>query len=426
MEKPQAFMEKSNVQQPAAFNSAAKPALVVPAGCPFSADFKMGAVEENDQVPPTYRYTTPKATGVKSGTIHATEVEVVEPKTTTAPVDPPLGVLEHFKGNFVGTGFNMIFRPKNPQSLPPMAKETGVPAERDDNILELNLTTERLKFKKPLGDVPNRGLFGQVDISLNGVPYVQRINDVTNHNTGRADKEPTGIHFEPGMWIHVPATTIPKHPASLARMASIPHGTVINAQGLDPKDQDIFRGFVVPGGPRFDPLMDTTPFVINDPGTRIHFPSMDAEKDNTPRIPQDLSKFIETGLITSEIIKNPNLVLVKANEGKKFVETIVFTVSTSQRTVGEGISNIDFLEGHATEDHKANADASHMESIFWIMKVKHQIQLKPWKIGDPEMILTPIDTAPGVLAPRFKVCPDRPITAPRVIEVIATDRKSVV
>jgi hypothetical protein len=94
-----------------------------------------------------------------------------------------------------------------------------------DNVLELNVTTETMSFSSPLGSVPNRGSKSQADIFLNGVPYLQAVNDVT---TGT----PIGIHLEPGIWLQVPATTNPHEPITVTRMASIPHGTTIMAQGV--------------------------------------------------------------------------------------------------------------------------------------------------------------------------------------------------
>jgi hypothetical protein len=74
--------------------------------------------------------------------------------------------------------------------------------------------------------VPNRGSGAQGDIFLNAVPYVQSINDVTTLPA-------QGIHFEPGMWLAVPPTTQPAETATIyTRMASIPHGVTINAQGI--------------------------------------------------------------------------------------------------------------------------------------------------------------------------------------------------
>ncbi len=91
------------------------------------------------------------------------------------------------------------------------------------------MTTETISFSSSPGRVPNRGLEAQNDIFLNGVPYVQAINDVTNPNTGKGDAAPIGIHFEPGLWMNIPATTKTLVLAnSLVRMGSIPYGTTIN------------------------------------------------------------------------------------------------------------------------------------------------------------------------------------------------------
>ena len=143
----------------------------------------------------------------------------------TAP-PPPLGPLAFFVGDFVGNGFNTIFRPDSaatPTQLPNPVPPAPPP---HDNVLELNLTSETLSFSKSLGSVPNRGTGTQQDAFLNGVPYVQSINDITIRG------ESVGIHFEPGIWIHVPATTVPPLGETVTRMASIPHGTTIDAQGL--------------------------------------------------------------------------------------------------------------------------------------------------------------------------------------------------
>ena len=179
------------------------------------------------------------------------------PAVTTPP--PPLGPLSAFVGDWVGNGFNTIFRPDS--AATPTALPNPVPAAPPhDNILELNLTSETLSFSKSLGSVPNRGTGPQPDAFLNGVPYVQTINDITIHG------ESVGIHFEPGIWIHVPATTIPPLGETVARMASIPHGTTIEAQGLvDPPT----------AGPPMIAAVDITP-IINATGNPFKFPSQTA------------------------------------------------------------------------------------------------------------------------------------------------------
>ena len=62
------------------------------------------------------------------------------------------------------------------------------------------------------------------DINMFGVTYMQQINE--------ANQPAAGLHVEPGIWANVPQTSDPTEPPSVVRMASIPHGTVINAQGV--------------------------------------------------------------------------------------------------------------------------------------------------------------------------------------------------
>ena len=94
--------------------------------------------------------------------------------------------------------------------------------------------------------------------SLNGVPYLQTISDVTDPKTT------TPIHLEPRTVVIVPST---QHPAesysNFVGMASIPHGTTINAEGTT---------FIVNGGPKID-RVDITPFPIDNLGSRIRFPA---------------------------------------------------------------------------------------------------------------------------------------------------------
>jgi hypothetical protein len=140
---------------------------------------------------------------------------------------PTLAALAGFAGTFTGNGFNTIFRPQRPRSPTPLP----VPVPGSDNVLELNLTSETLSFSPGLGSIPNRGTV-QGDIFLNGVPYVQAVNDVTFPG------QSTGIHFEPGIWLIVPKTTAPNVPGSVARMASIPHGTTIRRKGAHLRSPD--------------------------------------------------------------------------------------------------------------------------------------------------------------------------------------------
>jgi hypothetical protein len=323
-----------------------------------------------------------------------------------APLAPALGPLANFTGNFAGSGFNTIFRPDNSTTPTPFPKPvSGQP----DNVLELNLTHETLSFSSSLGSVPNRGMV-QADAFLNGVPYLQSISDVT---TGRS----IGIHFEPGLWVIVPPTSDPAEGSTLVRMASIPHGTTINAQGT----------FVSHAGPPTIPPVDITPFVEGSPGFLIPFPSQTASNNDTPRIPQDLTSFIAAGTITQAILTDPNTVLRNAITGLDITETITISVSTapSLPLFGGGSDNIAFLWGNAgavTAPHPAgqNAQTLQMTATFWIETVKRTILVPIFREGQPPLTLKPTPNHPNEPLPEFTVRPPFPLPRPRPITITFT------
>jgi hypothetical protein len=315
----------------------------------------------------------------------------------SAAPEPDLGGIAGFRGTFRGTGLNTIFRPQDfavsPTPLPTTAHGP------DDNVLELNLTEETLGFSDPLGSIPNRGMV-QGDIFLNGIPYLQKVKDVTEPD------EPVDIHFEPGVWLSVPATTVPAESATLVRMASIPHGTTIEAQGTS---------FVVDGGPRIDPV-DITPFVIGDPSSRIRFPSQDVTDDATFRIPQQLKAFVDAGTITQDILDNPNLVIENRANAQNITSTTVIIISTNpgDPLFGGGTDNIAFLLG----DRNAaapNANAVEMTAIFWIETVSDQITLPAVYPGMP--VVVEGSGGAGAPVPTFTVSSDSPIAAGTQIDV---------
>jgi hypothetical protein len=345
--------------------------------------------------------------------------EIKHPDTIRLAVTPPaapLGVLAKFAGDFAGVGFNTIFRPNSnaPTTTNFVNPVTPAPTQPpSENVLELNLTTETLSFSGPLGNVPNRGLQIQNDIFLNGVPYVQSISDVTNAATGRGDATPTGIHFEPGLWMHVPATkNVPILGETLVRMASIPHGTTINAQTLAPTSS-------IAGKPTIPPV-SITPFVIGQPTDLIKFVSQTAANKNTPRIPQDLTKFIAAGSITQAVLDDPNTLLRDAIAGQTIIETVVFTVSTAPAdpVFGGGTDNVAFLEGNAGAT-TPNANAFKMTATFWIETVEHELVIPPFKPGQPPLKI-PAPGKPGQPAPMFNVVPPHELTAPKIIKVTTT------
>ena len=315
---------------------------------------------------------------------------MAEAATAVAPI-PSLGPLADFTGSWVGNGFNTIFRPDN--TISKSSESLPKPLAPGDNILELNLTAETLTFSPSLGSVPNRGLSQQQDIHLNGFPYFQAINDVTD------PAHPVGIHAEPGLWMVVEPTSNPAEGPTVVRMGSIPHGTTIEAQGTSK----------VITGPPVIPAVSITPSAIG--GGPIPFPSQTAANNDTARTPQDLSTFIAAGTITQAILDNPNLVLQNHLQGQTILSTTQITIATTPAPplVGGGTDNIAFLA--------KNAVACQMSSTFWIETVQHTITVPVFKPGQPPLMIKAEEKVPGLPVPTFSVTPPKEITTSQTIKV---------
>jgi hypothetical protein len=345
---------------------------------------------------------------------HINEVKPLTTERLISPLSfaPPLGVLSNFQGTFAGKGFNLIFRPQNvttPTKLPNPANGPN------DNILELNLTTENLAFSASLGSVPNRGM-AQGDMVINGIPYVQTVNDVTNG-------APVAIHFEPGIWLAVPATTNPAEAATFVRMASIPHGTTINLQG---------SASAIVAGPPTIPPVDPTPF-FDATLAPFRFPSQNATDKNTFRIPQDLTSQIANGSITQAILDDPNTVLRNAVVGQNIVSTVTLEVASAPETpagplvipaVGGGNANIAFLTSNANVPNQQPGPAKKIfagaKATFWIEIVEHEIHVP---IFEPGQLPLTVPSAPhplGIPGPKFVIHPPFPIPHPIPIKVHST------
>ena len=317
-----------------------------------------------------------------------------------APAAPDLGGIAGFVGTFRGNGLNTIFRPQDFAVTPtPLPNPANGP---NDNILEINLTEETLAFSKALGSIPNRGMV-QGDAFLNGIPYVQKINDVS------VPANPIGIHFEPGIWLSVPPTTVPEEGATIARMASIPHGTTIEAQGTS---------FTVAGGPHVDPV-DITPFPIGNPGHPIKFPSQTATNTATFRLPQDLTSFIAAGTITQPILDNPNLILQNRAAAQTITSTTVIQISTNPADplFGGGTDNIAFLLGDKNATGP-NADAIQMSATFWIETVTEKITVPAYTAHRP--VIVHGATSAGKPVVSFAVTSNKPAAEDRTIDVSYT------
>jgi LysM repeat protein len=249
----------------------------------------------------------------------------------------PLGLLEGLKGTWTGTGFNVIWRPNS------------TPGQ--DRFLELNLTEETLRFEEIPGAIPNRGLL-QSDINMFGLWYLQTIADA---NIKGDNGKPAGLHLEPGIWATVPQTEHPQEVPTVIRMASIPHGTTVLAQGVT---------FVSPEGPTIQDI-NITPFEIGNPAKLITtFPEPDLSTPSQFRTPPE-------GLvgIDQPLVNNPNLALKRALAGITFNNTVVLDVSSDVSTpvFGGGLANTAFLQGSPNEG--PNAQAALVRATFWIETV---------------------------------------------------------
>jgi hypothetical protein len=314
-----------------------------------------------------------------------------------------LGLLKEFAGTWEGDGFNLIARPDFEGSA--------------DLYLQLNQTREHLKVDPIGSSIPNRG-FGQNDIELFGLTYLQKISDAA---TGGA------LHIEPGIWITQPNTTYPPEAAPagdqlIARMGTIPHGNSMLAQGIAaPFEGDpVLASGAVPYAFSQFPSFNSTPFgippspalpILNAPGSTSKltappgFPEYDllvpASAAN-PRTPfgttePPLPATIE-GVPMQDVINDPIKILQaivskQKADGFSFSGTVLniatqakinffnkpnSTKPTDPSTTvnvtngAGGIENILFLEGGDPVGNKgANADTALVYATFWIERVTH-------------------------------------------------------
>lgn len=205
-------------------------------------------------------------------------------------------------------------------------------------------------------------------------------------------------------------------------MASIPHGTTINAQCIEPTTS--FAGPPPFTGPNALPAVDITPFVIGNPSAKVKFASQTASASNTARLPQDLSAFIAAGTITQDILNNPQLVLANAIQGQNITNTIVFTVSTTPTAPLQagGTANIDFLQGASSGPAAGpNASAIAMSATFWIETVQSTVAVPSGTpAGAPVRITLPRAQPGAPPGPTFEARPPRDVAATRKVRVSFT------
>lgn len=324
-----------------------------------------------------------------------------------ATVLKQLGLLGDLAGTWTGRGFNLIGRPDF--------------HNKDNVYLQLNQTRERLEIN-PIGSaIPNRG-FGQDDMRLFGLTYLQRISDA-----GHAG----ALHIEPGLWVTQPNTTYPVENAPageqiIGRMGSIPHGNAILAQGVASpfKRTPVLRAGAAPFAFSPFPSFNSTPFlvpalpalpVLNADGSSEKltaaaagvppFGSYDLAVNGIP--PNARTPFGTTepalpaaidGVAMQDVINDPIRLLrqvigSQVKDGHEF-EGVVLNIASQRKitffnaansapgapntpvdvpTFAGGIENIQFLEGGEPAGTKGpNAETALVYATFWIEKVSHK------------------------------------------------------
>jgi hypothetical protein len=323
-------------------------------------------------------------------------VPTVRRVSDQATLQSNLGPLKDLPGFWVGTGFNLIARPDfSARSNPP------APDEPSHLFLELNFTVESLKFDTIGSPIPNRG-FAQHDIELYGLHYLQQIADL---NTGGA------LHLEPGIWIKVPPTEEPGEGLSVARMASIPHGTAILAEGA---------ASTIAGPPMIGPA-NTVPFAVGTPTPAPEAPNAFPEYSLASPAPAPTFRTPAADVpgLTQAMIDDPNSILRDAIKDLRIIETTRLEIATVASVSvldapappppapqpastldvipdgGGGAENIPFL--------LSNANTGQVFATFWIEKVedpllpdRHFMQLQ---YSQTVLLNFPLDVAPTAANP---------------------------
>jgi hypothetical protein len=239
---------------------------------------------------------------------------VLRASAPSAALNPQLGPLTDLPGTWVGSGFNVVWLP--------------VFQGHPDFRLKINSTSEILTVTKIGADIPNRGSV-QSDLNFLGLHYLQRVSDAATHGQ---------LHIEPGLWLNLPPTPTGPNPSVsiVARLATIPHGNALLAQG----------GSFHTVKPAFNPE-DTMP---------------------GPAAPPQAVQMLNAAVLPQGIplgsAKNPNLVLAAAISTQTIIRTVVMQIATDFVTLppSGGIDNIAFV--------KSNANAARMSATFWIETVR--------------------------------------------------------
>lgn len=261
------------------------------------------------------------------------------------PVKPddfePLGPLKLLPGtwknlpNLAGRGWNMI-------ALPFATR----PDSRLDYRLLMNRYNEELKFTLVDSAVPNRGIIKNPASSVDTdqfvvtLDYEQTITQIIAEDfpvSGKAGDPESGIHHEPGLWLHMTNETT--NNIDIARLGTIPHGDSVLALGTSEE-------------------LDGAPQIPNVNGLPIGVPQ---DLDNNPYL-SPYKHFHDNPFQGLFEPVQPSKLLTDANNGIDIVRTTKLEVDTAVES--GGIVNIPFIV--------KQANAADMKSTFWIQELAEQ------------------------------------------------------
>lgn len=278
--------------------------------------------------PPAFRPVSPDPRVLPAVEAFREDIAAVTVGAPSITFTPTLGPLAALPGTWTGNGFNVITLPQDPPAFRVM----------------LDTTQELLEFSTIGSPIPNRGPAIRMpdaiasddldlesgDIVFVGLHYLQRISDAETHGA---------LHLEPGIWLNVPPTQSPPAGPTVVRLATIPHGDSLLAQGPACEPQE---------GPPKIPPTSTIPFFTEN------------KQPVTGKYLEVLTGAERPAGITKADIVDPNLLLKRAIRRQTILSTTVISVSTEP---DGGIKNIPYIV--------TNADAVSMESTFWIQTVRH-------------------------------------------------------
>ena len=198
-------------------------------------------------------------------------------------------MLDELAGSWRGRGLNLIARPE---------------FQGEANLyLQINATHETLQFTPIGAPIVDRGL-AEADVELHGLTYVDTVTDAVNGGE---------LHFETGIWTaRRPTVGQPSNAEAsqvVARMASIPHGNALLAQGtavpLRAEFPTLRTRSAQYAGSAF-PSFNTTPFrAARPPGSPPINAAGSSLKLTAPALPRPVVPFPQYDLAIPVSATNP-------------------------------------------------------------------------------------------------------------------------